>query len=445
MSRSLLFIQISETDYDESFLVQRLISQISGECKSYILCNGLSSSLLMSNPEHVVGILTEDQDDNLRRFETIHTQVALDAIVILDVYKYFMHPLELNFLPVWLENLAVPIIALDYFNLLTYHGEQLGLHSGVNLQLFEKGEEPLALNLQPWLLKPVPPVIPEAEVPFRTLYWDPSDYSLIAAAPELRQQVRQSLQMQPETRVITLIFDISLYAQSLERNLLGYFFVAVEVLIFYLRQFQGQSFKLLVVGSTPPTDDLNPLPDLNVAPHYFSHLTEDNYRAFLAASDLIISHTQWSFLLFDAMMMGTPVCVLGNSVIQEWKDETEQERVLRSYFQPHPSLFKMAELMVSLNAMSVSLPIFEFLNYPLRLDINSEFPEPGLIPHAYAQYVLDMFDDETTLPILSNLLFSASERERHQALCQNLLKIREQGKTFDTILQHLEPAHVPET
>ncbi|MBF2052218.1 MAG: hypothetical protein IGS03_01995 [Candidatus Sericytochromatia bacterium] len=434
MNPYICFIQISEMAYDDAFMIERFVQQLPPDYQVVAFTNGMSSAFVASRPERIVGVLTENQENNLERFRGLLQKTPLEAVIVLDLHQYFLKPEELNFLPVWLTEAKAPIFALDYFNLLETAEDRVILKPDVNPNRFEAGEEPLPLDFPITLLKPIPPILPEDLKANPALQpWNPIDYSLRSAQHELREQVRQSFSLKPDTRLITVIFDPTLLWMAMEQSLLGFFFASIEVLVFYLRQFQDQHFQILVVGSMAP-GEVNPIPDLNVEIQYFTHLTEDNYRAFMAASDLIIANNNWSLATLDAMTLGTPLCVLGNSVIQDWKDETESEKTLTSFFKPHPVLYELAQLMIKMNEWTLGLPIFQYINYPLRYK-DPDFPQPGLQKHAFPYYLLDMFDDESTQPILQKLLFSESFRQGYAAFCADLLKVSEQAESLKTILE----------
>lgn len=437
MSDALLVLQISEQSFDEVLLVERLVQQWGQPAQVYALTNSISSSLMSSRPERVVGILTEDQDENRRKFDAILEKEHIDAIIILDLYNYFINPLELNILPVWLKELAIPIFAVDYFHLLVYQDDQLILNPDVKLDSFEAGESPLPLDLSVQILKPVLPILPEQVATDPRLHlWNPLNQDIRSAAPQMRETLLNSLEANPESKVITVFFDTILFSDSLEKNILGFYFVSIEVLIFYLRQFPSQHFQLLIVGSSPPTGEVNAIPDLNIDIHYFTHLTEDNYQTFLASSDLIITNNNWSVALLDALSLNIPVCLLGNSVIQEFKDQQEEEKIITSFFKPHEALHYLAMLMMKLNQWSLSLPIFQFITYPIPYN-DPDFPDPGLQAHALPYYLIDMFDDLSSIPIFQNLLFSKAAIEAHQQLAQKLLKVSESAHTLKTIRENV--------
>ncbi len=442
MSDALLVLQISDQSFDEALLIERLVQQWGRPAQVYALTNSISSSLVSSRPERVVGILTENQDENKQKLLNIIEREQISAIIILDLYNYFINPLELNLLPVWLKDLETPIYAVDYFHLLAFKDDQLVLNPEVKLGSFEEGESPLPLDLDVQLLKPVLPVLPEqVTADHRVHLWNPLDSNIRSAAPQMREQLLESIEAKPNSKVITVFFDSILFSNALEKNILGFYFVSIEVLIFYLRQFPSQHFQLLIVGSSPPTGEVNAIPDLNVDIHYFSHITEDNYRTFLGSSDLIIANNNWSVLLLDAMTLEVPVCLLGNSVIQEFKDQDEEEKIITSTFQTDPSLHYLAMLMIKLNKWSFSLPIFQFITYPIPY-LDPDFPETGLQSHALPYYLTDMFDDLSTIPIFQNLLFSESAIEAHQAFCRKLLKVTKSAKSFQAIKATHEPEAV---
>jgi len=437
MSDALLFLQISEQSFDEAFLIDRLVQQWGGDPQVYALTNGVSSSFVSSRTQRVVGILTEDQEENKNKLDEIIEKEQITAVIFLDLYNYFLNPLELNILPIWLNDRAIPLFAVDYFHLLAFDNNQLVLNPDVKLTSFEEGEAPHPLTIDVQILKPAPPILPEQyQIDPRIHAWDPLSTDLKSAAPQMREQLLDSLEAQPNSKVITVFFDPILFGNALEKNILGFYFVSIEVLIFYLRQFPSQHFQLLVVGSAPPTGEVNAVPDLNVDMHYFTHLTEDNYQTFLAASDLLITNNNWSVALMDAMTLEIPVCLLGNSVIQEFKDEQEEEKIITSFFEPHPSLHYLAMIMLKLNKWSLSLPVFQFITYPIPF-LDPDFPEPGLQQHAFPFYLIDMFDDLTGLPIFQNLLFSNTAIQAHQELCQHLKRVANSAKRFKVIKDEL--------
>jgi hypothetical protein len=436
--QNLLFVQIAESTFDESLFISRLANQLRGDVRVICLVNGISSALVASNPDHIVGVLTENQDDNLQRFQGLLEQTQPDAIIVLDLYKFFLNPLELNFLPAWLEEVKSPILALDYYHLLTSNGQEVRLNQGVQTPHLESGESAEALALNVHLIKPVPPVLPQLGEGDQSYYWNLFDPGLAAAAPQLREQVLDSLKIESaDTKVITLFFDPTLFSQALDRNLLGFYFVVIEVLIYYVRSFQEQQFRLMIVGSAAPTENVAEFADKNFDLNYFTHLTEDNYRALLSASDLLISNTNWSPALLDAAFLGKPTVVMGNSIIQEWKDATEGEKELKSFFSPAPPTYELCHLMVQLNQWSVTLPIFPFINYPARHE-SADFPEPGLQAHALPYFLLDMFDDESSLAILNQLLLSEEQKTEYQKLCQEFCKVSDQALKFDVILEMIK-------
>lgn len=431
--KTLLFVQIAESTFDESLFIPRMIQQFSGETRVLALVNGLSSALVSSNPDIITGVLTENQDDNQARFNSMLETAQPDAVIVLDLYKFFLNPLELNFLPVWLEAATMPVFAFDYYHLLVNEDEGIRLNPKVVTTHIEAGERADSLPLNIWLIKPAPPIMP-SEGGLRTFFWQPFDSSLNASAPQLREQVLDSIKASPESKVITVFFDPVMFSQALDRNLLGYYFMVIEVLIFYMRSFPRQNFELLVVGSAAPTDQTNPIPDKNFNIHYFTHLTNDNYRALLSASDLLISNTNWSPAILDAIGLGTPAIVMGNSIIQDWKDVTEGEKQLKSFFSPHPGLYHICDLMVQLNQWSATLPIFPFINYPMRHE-DEDFPLPGLQEHALPYFLLDMFDDETSLPILKDLLFSPLDLEQYREACTRYTQSTDEAITFGSMLE----------
>ncbi len=432
----LLFIQISEKSYDEIYLIDRLVSQWSKshpETSVYSLTNGVSSAFISSRPERVVGVLAENQEENLQRFEVLKNDLELDAIVILDLHEYFIRPMDLNFLPVWLEDVKCPVYALDYFNLIEYKEGVLHLKQDVELDQFEEGEAPLPLQLQVEILKPVLPNLPDAfKNEPHTRAWNATYPELGIQSPQNRREILESIEAKENDFIVTVLFDPALFSQALERNLIGFYFVLVEVLIFYFSQMRGQRFQLFIFGSAPPTPEINMHADLNVDIHYFTHLTEDNYAAFIGASDLIISNSDWAVALLDAMQLKTPVCVFGNSVIQEWKDDTETEKELRAPFQPLKPLYDLCQLMLDLNQFSITTPIYQFISYPLR-DSNPDFPIPGLQQKTFPYFLMDMFDDQSTLFMLRHLLLSAETNEKHSKLCDDLLAVTEDSLTFNRI------------
>jgi len=438
MNKSVIFIQLSEGSYDECFLIDRMLSQIQGNVTSIVFSNAISSSFNSSNPEHIVGLLTEDQESNKERFDSALEMAENPvAIIVLDLCQYYLNPMTLNFLPMWLEKIELPILALDYFNLLEEKNDFIVLKSDVNPEKFEEGEGPNPIGLNIKLIKPLPPIYPEAEIQSKTFYWNALDKNFNASRPQLRKQVLDSIESNEEAKVILVAYDPTLLTQALNNNMISYYYILIEVLVFYLRQFPGQRFKILVVGSKPPTENKNEIPDINLEIHYFSHFTEDNYRALLAASDMIISNNHWSTLLLDAMDLGIPVSVMGNSIIQDWKDETETEHQTISYFSPDVILYNLSLLMMSLNRNSITTPIYQFINYPIKY-LEQDFPKTGLQQKGLPYFLMDMFNDEDCITQFRELLFSKGHQEEYNTFCAQILEHAEQGLRMETILDQVK-------
>lgn len=416
-----IIIQLAEESFDEILFLPRIIAQLPPDSTCYCLVNSVSSSFAASTQGCKVSLLTENQDLNLQDFSTIVVNEQIDALIILDLYKYYVTPWDLNFLPLWLDDFQAPVVALDYFNLLEYRAGQVLLRSGVEIQ-YPEGGAPDPLAIRPYLLKPTPPIPPEAlagQPSERVFAWNAIHSQFKVSQQFQREQLRHSLQLQDGEKIITLLIDPLYFLKSLEMALIGFYMVLIEVIIFYLRQFPEQKFQLLIVGFFPPREKNNTIADLNVKLHYISHLTDDNYLTLIAGSDLILTHTQRSPLLLDAMVAEVPVMVMGNSIIQEL--QPDQTRKLTSFFQPHPVLYQLVELMLNLNQWTAYLPIFPFISFPAPYR-EPDFPEPGLKREGLFYHLLDTFDDLSTLPLLSQVLQPTTYLRNYKNVVREVLK-----------------------
>lgn len=433
MKQALLVVQISETSLDEVFLIDRIAQQLQEDYQIIAFVNGISSAYVQSQPEYIVKVLTENQDENYQHFQLIMEKSPVKGILILDLYNYYLRIHDLNFLPLWLKDIQQPIFALDYFNLLQIQGGQVLLNENVQLDHYDLGEEPQKLELSLELIKPVLPILPEQnQNQEQTHHWQAIDINMPLSQAQYREEVLNSLKGHDSDKIVTIYYDPVMFSMAMERALMAYYLVSVEIFIFYLRKFLGQKFHLLVVGTIPPTEQTNEIPDLNVNVHFFTHLTHDNYRTLLGASDLIVSNTNWHPVLLDAMVLGTPSVVMGNSVILDWVDETETEKQLKAHFQSDPALYRLCEIWQEINRWSLGLPIYPYINYPQRYQ-EVDFPEPGLQEHPFPYFLLDTFDDETSAPILQKLLFSEQYRQSYRAFCSKLIDVSKKQANFQDI------------
>lgn len=423
-SSSILFLQIADKSYDEIFFIERLSQQWReslGEPDVYACVNGLSFPFVSSQQERFVRVFTEDQEKNKEIVELLEETLSFDAVIVLDLQEYFLHPMELNFLPVWLKEFECPIYALDYFNLMTYQDDLLILRPEIeDRPTQEEPPAPLALTVE--LLKPV---LPNTASPFEfedhTWPFQSEALDMKLKAPQMRSEIFNSIEAKDSDYLITVFFDPFSFLQSADRQLLGYYFTLIEVLVFYLRLLKGQHFHVFIVGMTTPTLEVNLNPEINVNLHYFSHLTEDNYAAFLSASDLVVTNNTWTVPLLDALYLNTPTCIFGNSIVEAWKDDTETKKELRASFQPLKPLYDLCHMMIDFNLNAVSTPIFQFISYPQR-ETALEFPAPGFQEGTYPFFLLDMFDDESCLDILKGLLLSQTIRQDYADLCQRYVE-----------------------
>ncbi len=438
----LLFMQISDKSYDEIFLIERLTQQWIeqyGECEVTVCVNGNAYPFVSSHPKRLVTIFTEDQEKNRQKFEILRENVKFDAIILLDVYEYFVHPMDLNFLPAWLKDVENPLYAVDYFNLLVYQKDHFVLRHQVDIAEENRNSVPLDLPLE--LLKPVLPNMME-QISQETKTWPVQSVfsELTLKAAHLRTEIFESMEAKDSDFLITVAFDPFLFTQAAERQLSGYYLVLIEVLVFYLRQFKGQHFHVFIVGMKPPAVAINLDPEINVNLHYFGHFTEDNYAAFLGASDLLVLNNTWSVALLDALYLNLPVCIFGNSIIEAWKDDTETQKELRASFQPLKPLYDLCHLMINMNQYAMSTPIFQFVTYPLR-DERLHFPQAGLQEAVLPYFLIDMFDDMSTLPLLKELLLSQTTRQGYATLCQNYLQKQQGPLRFGQIHKQVTTNH----
>lgn len=430
-----LFVQMAEDSFDEILLVPRFLAQMPVHCRFYALVNSISSSFAASISGLSVSLLTENQDNNLHDFQVIFRHKKPDAIILLDLHKYFVTPADINFLPIWLDDPDVPIFAIDYFNLLEYHDGMVSLKAGVDVPALKELAKPDPLPFQPYLLKPCPPIFSQdlqAEQS-KVFLWNPVNSHFKVSQESHREQLRKSFQLNETDKIVTVVVDPLLFMKSIEVSLLGFFMVLIEVVIYYLRGFPQTRFHLLLVGLFPPREETNEVPNVNLDVTFFSHLTEDNYLTLLAGSDLVLTNSDHSLVLLDTMVAGVPSVVMANSIIQELNED--QTRTVRSYFQPAPVLYDFVHLMLDLNQWTAFLPIFQFVNYPAAYS-EIGFPEPGLHFQGYMYHLIDTFDDLSTDPILEKLLYDQEYLKNYENMAQKILN-DEQSLFFPQILARI--------
>lgn len=423
---NILFISISEKSFEEAFFVSRILAHLPENTKSYCMVNTTSAAFVASNPKNMVSLLTENLDSNYHDFQIYLKQAELNLIVLLDLHHYFIVPAEMNFLPEWLQDLSIPIVALDYFDLLHYQGDQLTFKGAEDPAAPLATQQFMPLAITPTLLKPSPPHRAGAEADSRVMYWNTALDFYRFVKPSTQELIRSTMQLEPNVKVISLLFDASLVGRAIETHLLGFYMVAVEVLGFYLRQFPDQHFQLLVVGFKQPQEENISIPNLKV--RFFTHLTEDIYQLVACGSDLLILNSNWSLLHADALVTGTPTLVLGNSIMQEVR---EGEKVLTSAFQPHPFLYQLVEIMIRLNNMSPMVPIYPFISYPVR---QPDLPPVGLQSGFLPYHLADMFNDIATQPLLEKLLFDEAYLNEYRQYAEQYLAQAAQPENLATLL-----------
>jgi hypothetical protein len=426
---TILILQLAEDSFDEALMIPRIIAQFPPQSKFYVMINSVSSSFVTSIAGLFVSLMTENQDHNLHDFQVIFQHEQLDAIILLDLQKHFVAPADLNFLPLWLDDPDVPILAIDYFNLMEYKSDRLQLKAGIE----DKSTE--ALNISPYLLKPYPPIYPfELSGDLEKVFlWNPINSDFKVAQENMREQLRKSFNLSEEDKIVSVVIDPLLFLKAIEVSLIGFFMILIEVIIYYLRGFPNTRFQILLVGLFPPNEETNNIPNVNLDLTFFSHLTEDNYLTVLAGSDLVLTNSDHTLLLLDTMVAGVPTIVMANSVIQELNED--QTRTIRSYFQPSPVLYDFLNMMVDLNQWTSFLPIFQFINYPAP---NNEisFPEPGLHYQGLMYHIIDLFDDQTTEPILEKLLFDQEYLNNYRNTINKVLQ-NEQSLYLSQILARI--------
>lgn len=424
---SILFVQMAEYSFEESHLLLRIAAQMPEQTKIYAMVNAMSSALISSRSSISLGLATEHQENNQIDLQVFLGNAEPDIIVLLDLHKYFTHPDDLNILPEWFEGLSIPVIALDYFRLLAFS------ESGHVIGPSQSSSPPLNVNWH--LVRPSPPNPPELPLTSSRLhYWNMMSQSLVLGREILREQLRQSLQLEADVKVVTLVYDPLLFQQAMDLSIPGFYFAAIEVICYYLRQYPKQRFELLIAGFSMPADQLNPLAQLNVRLRYFTHMTDDIVQTLVSGSDLLILNSVWSSLHADALQFATPTAVLANSIRMELNEQGQ--RVATGYSQPIFPLYRHMELMTELNNKTPYMaPLFQFLNYPISEW--DELPSPGLNVWGYPVHVLDMFNDLDSQPIMDKMLFDENYHEEYKHVCQKLTERNVGALFFETILQKI--------
>lgn len=427
-NKLVLCIQMAESSYDESYLIFRMYDQLGPHIHIHCMLNSVTAGFVSSQTDFVCTILNERLDDNLERFNTLVEKINYDYIVLLDLHKSQTLPWDLNFLPEWLQDTKVPILAFDYYNLMVNQDDDCALTPAI-----KPHEKASPIPFQPWLIKPSPP-IQERQAQKKSFYWDVINPEQKIAQNMVRQQVIDTMGLTPETKIISVIIDPLLFQKALEANLISFFYVMQETLIFYMRAMENHNFHVFFCGVGPPEPvKRERYKDVNFQCHFFNYMTYDIYRTMMCSADLILTNSNMMFPLVDAMALETPVGIMGNSIGFQKKGEDERE--LMSVFKPDPFLYDMVKLMEELNKHSFKLPVFPFINYPL---LEAMFPDTGPQFHVMPHVLLDFFDDLDTLPYLEQLIFDKdNKRQDYQRYAAGTLALNQNGLPMTHILDKI--------
>lgn len=423
----ILYILLSENSFNESLLFTRIQNQLEETDEHYCMSNSLSSCFMDSNPKWNVSLLSEDFEENYDDFRTYIDEGKFSLIVLGDLHEYFLAPEEMNFDLEWLEDLEIPIVALDYFDLLTIQNEKIIFkHSNkINSNIIESLP---AIPIKPFIVKTFPKTL-NPETQEGILYWDTTldYYTIVKHATQ--QLIRDTMQLKDNTKIVTICFDVIQMSDALNQKLIGFYFVVVETIVFYLQEL-NQNFEVLVIGLKQPKTLINNIDKINL--RHFTHLTQDLYQLIVCGSDLLILDSNLTFAHCDALISQTPTMVLGNSI--DIQSINEDESKVMSSFSPDPFIYDLINMMLEINKNSQQPPIFPFMNYPNPIE---QLPQTGLQLGSPPYHLVDIFDDEKTYEVFNSLLCDQNYLNKYNEIGNKYLESQIEPLKFNELLKRI--------
>lgn len=405
---------------EESILLSTFVNQLINEIDEkeekifYVLTSKEMSHYFVCDEKLSLIVISENMEENKHDWDLLCKEGDLSAILIFDFEKIIFDHNSINFKLEWLIDLNIPIIIVDYIDVIHFNKDKI-----IELKDKEKFLKQESIKIpkfkNSYILKICPPCEVEPNLPSNILYWRfQNEFNFITRFNN-KQKVRDSLCCEEDEKIILILLNMLQILKSIENNIQTHYQLLFETLIYYLWTLNFKA-RVLVLGIG---DFLDPNTIENVKERikfrFYPIINYDLYESLLQASDLLFLESEWHPSLITASLIDLPAIVLGNSL-----EVIDQEKgvLVGNFKEVAPNLFELLKT-CSINFSEIFFP---YINFPLKIN---KFPPTGLKTGKFIYQLVDTFDDEKTSMTIYNSIFNQKHIEK---IIEEQRKYRDKSK-----------------
>ena len=258
------------------------------------------------------------------------------------------------------------------------------------------------------------------------LYWKKLEEFPLVSKYNLREVVDKDLKCNEDTKIIFLIFNPAAFLRTsvIENSFKpDIHYEAVKNLICYYLKILMMHNKIncqIFIANYPrlpnKKDYSLPLSPLDkkkssLQIREIPLLTHELYTTLLKVSDLIITESNWHPALISSVMLEVPSIVIGSNVAI--KEEKGVKKIVSDYTDMDMYVYQTLESLLKHNPAS----IFPYVSYPHEITF---LPNINMVQNGYFYHITDIFNDERTISLFSELLLNKDYQSDLQTLFSSI-------------------------
>jgi len=450
---NILFLLTGFASYDEAILISQFIDQLDETHDCACLSQLLPFSYTNTHPRIASGVFAEDKDTNSQNLQKLLEKHNFDLIVWGDIINFLLEGEPFNLSLNWLTEIDIPICILDYQDVLKI--EQLETPSlennnkymtKISLDNFNNNvktchEVSFHHSNKIYVIKTCPPAKYEnnndiinlfssdymhQKLQPHILYWKKLEEFPLVSKYNLREVVDKDLKCNEDTKIIFLIFNPAAFLRTsvIENSFKpDIHYEAVKNLICYYLKILMMHNKIncqIFIANYPrlpnKKDYSLPLSPLDkkkssLQIREIPLLTHELYTTLLKVSDLIITESNWHPALISSVMLEVPSIVIGSNVAI--KEEKGVKKIVSDYTDMDMYVYQTLESLLKHNPAS----IFPYVSYPHEITF---LPNINMVQNGYFYHITDIFNDERTISLFSELLLNKDYQSDLQTLFSSI-------------------------
>jgi len=390
-----IFLLLSNDSFYEAVIMSSLVEAIPLGTEIFCFTGSLQTIYFSENKRICKIFLQENIEENRKLFERVINEGEISGIFIFDFEKALLDRKNIFFDPVWLENLDIPILIVDYLDAFAYDLDGIVYlkHSEKFNHLLSE-EKPVKVSspyaIYPYLLKNSPPANSLFNQNKNIIFWNAFNYESLTEL-EMKQN-KTIFGLREDSKNVLLLFSYQLLMRSVvvgENN--GHYPLIVDTICHFLDKLDAD-INLFIIGMGDEIKvNLSPVSE-RIKIRIFKTINHDLYKNLFSLADLIITDSTWQPVLISAALSEKPAAVIGNSLSS--RDDGSFQADFE--YTDNEILAKLTKF-ISINPKI----FFPYTSFPL---LDEKFPGTNFYQNKFFYYLLDIFSENSVMPFLNAFL-----------------------------------------